>query len=906
MPSEAPTEESKNKPRRQNGGTRSTHQRDKPAFTSMRRPQFQQEFSTDSLNNSYIASPSPVRPAASSSTRNKPRPTRGGLSAAFQRLDNKRDERNNKQRAGSTRGNASHRPSPSRRHTQDSPIPSPKVIPDRNTRTPSPQRGRSVEQVLSPISIVSDASASSPPRGLTEAYQQIADEADLAAQEESGEEDTEDIIFEDQENSNLLQPEGRTSSRKSSRKRSPVPQAVRLDPGDKSVDTTENLTSIPSEIASDPGMEESPTPSRRQKDLQRIRNVLENSQPFGKAKPKSKFTLEGLKREEASSPSGSSRDSNGTGSVFSDGALNIPPTWGRKARQGRVFMTGFDRQRMKEENPLDKTTKDKEKLKAIEDWQAEASMTPLPQAGGDSLLDTPEEIKHKPSLEQLKFWESKDTPPALTEPAKIRVRNPAIDIIRQREIQNLTRSALTTNRLGELKEKRSLERVVRRVSSIGSESGPMNEKMEATQSKSNSSSSSVVQDEGDIILREPLLETSNGTPIPNSPVVVYNTRRDDSIKKSDEAQPGRTDTRDLLRQLAKVSSPSPEPIAKSDQKESLEKTSDQISVDTQPSPTELDKSVAQDSGAESKPPQLETPSQSKPKIYLKTPLVTGAWIETPLPTVKSMKSEVDTIKVEESKELVQETLKKVKLEDLAQESKVVVEKKSTAKPLEDTAPKLPASALAAILDDAKAKNEKGFTKETDDTLQLGESTINDLEELLANSDGEAQGPKKALESKNEHAVPESDQKKDRSKRGGPLEAEDYELLASRLNHLKLSIHDTRNDLGSLEKHLDKRTRFPDSDPVSRSRSRSRARSECEEAGEFHDFIWPCEKCGHAKGNGAWDNDSGNLLDWHWRPLQVYMPQLWFWPSEKKLPRLTKLGWWTFLGLLLVIIELILW
>lgn len=839
----------------------------KPLFSTMRRPQFQQDFTTESLNNTAIGSPSPARPLNGASYR-VDRPIRGtGLSAAFQRVDERSKNEENKERSIAeetmTKDLLVTMPSTTRLYVTDSPSPSTKIVPPRSrVRTPSPLRGRPLDLMLSPMS---EASEASPPREFAEAYKQINDAEDLAAQEDELDvsDDIDGVMVDGQ-----YFEKGQQASRRNSRRRSPgVDDAIILDsPAKRSEEATQDsLPSLPSDLELALAK-----PTRHEKDLQRLSLALGDAKAFSKAKRRPRITVSGLQRESPSSRSGSrSENSNTSGSILSDGSFNIPHQWGRKARAGRTWVSSLKRGTNFNENtpPIEAvSTKIAAKSQTIEDWQAEASLTPLP------LVQDQDPLDHSPSpaparssiltardrVRKLAFGE--DNPASRSkEQARNGTKFPTLDMIREREIQYLAKSAVTTNRLGELKEKRSLERVGSRSAGVGFELDPVD--------------LVGIEAEPALKLRPPQTFVHP----------VMKDGKDDFCNESKDQR--------VLQQNLKVTK--------------------QDTVDRGFAPAKkIEKVQISNFGLEKEAaPILETPAQvqaTKSKVYLKTPLVTGAWIDTPLPSIKAERLRQDT-KGEINEEFVKYPIQEAASESSGDSSKNVLYAEAEKQKLRETAPKLPGSALAAIITRAKDKNSQGITAQSEDTLLLDESTILSLEDLVAS--GEESGVSSPESAKLDKVRSKDIIRQKKHKLPTPRvitqesESEANIALTTRLDRLRTSIHDAKAGVGSLQKRINKLPQKPKSTSSSRSPSHSRAQSECDEAGEFHDFIWPCDKCGHKSGSSSWATaDEGSILDWHWRPLQIYMPQLWFWPANSSIPRFTTVGWIAILSILLLIIE----
>ena len=945
-----------NKPRLPNGSRTSIANRDKPLFTSRRRQQQQQEFTTESLNTTFIPSPSPAKPKNSSPTHAKPRQARGhgkGYSATLKAIEDRREARTGSpEKGGSTsrsRDKLSKTASP-RQSIAVSPNPSSRSQSNRNaTRTPSPKRGRTLDSLISPIS-----DASSPPRGLAEAYQRINDEEDLAGlegnssgslpeEEGEGSRSLQDIAGRPQRLQEPISPS--PSPRPSHRRQSPLTglQAPQKATVSDEGDTTRRASrlSIASQDLITDDMFQTDALSRKEQDQQRVDNALgTDARPFRKAKRRSGLTLGGLKRDDTSSQSGSSSfGSSATGSILSDPALNVPQGWGRKARHGRTWLHRINGTKsdtdLSQEPTKDKNPEDEEKIRAIQDWQATAASTPLPPiTESDSLqASSPAETKENhhirttASRDRIRRWELGESsflrPHSSGSPSG-RARNSAIDLIREREIQNLTKSAVTTNRLGELRERQSLERLGSRSPNTSAESLQRQSDPEPhlpPEPLAADQSSMLAQNQGDSTdIQGPTGEACHDVLVPDSPAVVINSRSstptlNDSNGGSRGVSVGRNkqkhDTRDILRQLARVASPdttarleSSAQYTKKDSKskigssdfDELEARKPDYAKDLDTKSTDSQKSI------------LNTPQQSGSNNYLKTPQVTGAWIETPA-TVKDRPRPVAPSQSEVSARNNSSNSKVPESQaTLGQGSK------KSRPPLEETAPKLPKSALTAIIERAKEKSRGSRDSGNDDTLQLDDSTIESLEEFLASSEGEPPSsspptPPEPIDQASRKPVKKAPMPRTRKlhrQKDGDMESEDYNRLTSRLSYLHSSITEAKEGLGSLQKRLKKIPADSKSRSLSRSNSQSRGESECDEAGEFHDFIWPCEKCGHSRVNGVYDDQDGSILEWHWRPIQILIPRLWLWPAGWKLPRLTRLGWWATLALALVVAELVLW
>ena len=946
--------------------------RDKPLFAGRRPPshlQQRQDFFTDSLNTSYAPSPSPTKKTVRPSTGANPRatPVKGKQPATASRAtpDGKKE---NKSLLSSPSTNArrqqpySRRPPAIQPSVRGSPSPAPvNALPSRSvTRTPSPARGEPQLDALSPAS---DASASSPPRGLAEAYQRIEDEEYLASREDDSVDDPDymggsrsekaEYVYQDQQQGQW--GAGLLPSRKSSRRTSlreafqeVTDQEARHmshedRPQSSDGDSTDFLTPNAEHDTFDQVL------TQYDKDEQRLRGALvSDGQPFKKSRIRDRagLTTEDLHREEASSRSGSSTHrSPSISSKGSDPSFNIPQGWGRKGRGNNTWLS-----RISQESG--KFTGDKSNLRALRstgspaqdgkelssqvvDWIAAAAEVPLPTVENESLQtestsrrSTPaSHLKRQPasaSSDRIRRWEfldddftarslqASDSPP-------IRLRNGALDAIREREIESLEKSAVTTNRLGELKEKKSVEWVRRRSPSVttnttieetraeaGSESGrrlsttaslhPPSEveEAEAHQQEPASQEKSL---EPSLDMLDPAYEKTT-TPTKEA-------KPDLGVPSLRRPSPERHDSRDLLRKLARATSASPGPGASPTGQESAGEiqanerpaTSDKLEKATgEASPTKMCGSddhdarnleLTADSGRRPLPRTRalveSTPQPKKPNVYLRTPVVTGAWIDTPLPIGGRGLPMPTPEAVEDDDEPSfdnEAVMVKLDSEGVVTESSLITRPERPSRPpLAETAPLLPKSALAAIIEKAKSNAKRQVhesSEPSDDTLLLDDSTIQSLEELLVGDrDNDSSVLLTPPRSSSPLSPPSSEQKP-------PLphattvttreqEVQSYDNLTSRLSKVGLSISDAKKGIASLERAVSTTPSKPSSALV--------LDEECTEAGEFHDFIWPCERCG-CRGR----DDSIE-----WQSLRISMPRLWTWRKEDWMPRLTPVG-----------------
>ena len=949
--------------------------RDKPLFIGRRPPprlQQRADFFTDSLNTSYIPSPSPPKQATRSGIAAKPRQARlnrNSLAAAFRATQESEQVDRPSSSASSTR--------PERRQAQDlsqrsvteqkprrdySSLTTAKPVSDRHaTRTPSPNRGRPQGTLPSPAS---DASASSPPRGLAEAYQRIQDEEFLAGREDDSIDDPgyEDELMEvqpqRQQPHEVEEPESPLSANEPERYSSDeVVGSGHMHNSDG--DTNMSLPANSGEDMFDRRL------TQHDKDERRLRSVLgSDRQPFKKSRlrDRSGLTIDNLRRQDASSRSSSSSlGSPSVSSKGSDPSLNIPQGWGRKGRGKNTWLSRIGGQSGNLTGDVSSSRdlrtppklENRPSASPAVDWLTAAAEVPLPSIENESLqsyrsrgstpasLTRPSQIQRQSSSDRIRRWEFLDddfTARSLqiSNSPPIRVRNAALDAIREREIHNLEKSAVTTNRLGELRGKRSVELVRQQSPSAsaitGQEGMQEDDALDSARRASlrkSSYPSPTKEEEPEILHEEPLLEDVNDEPLLDSPVIVTRISPKHPVQPADLPKPDenspidrpkheRVDSRDLLRKLARATSASPQqsPIISVSRDaptrsegasgndgqgprgdEGSSEKSPELPEGSQSNNTEAESTHGSFTPFHPKPPSQITPQQSRPKAYLKTPLVTGAWIETPLPigtrglpmpTPNEVEEDDNHFDLDVDVGFINRGA-----ESIAQDQISVANLETSQKPsLAETAPLLPKSALSAIIENAKSNKKRVVdegAEDMDDTLLLDDSTIQSLEELLA-SDTEApaistpQPPASISPPVDPHQEPihttveeETEQEQAVDESPPEQETQSYNRITKRLSQVGLSIRDARKGIASLERAVS-------SAPSRTSSTPAPANDRCVEAGEFHDFIWPCARCGCPGGSASSDDA---LVDW--QTVRLPVPRLWTWRKEDWRPRLTWLG-----------------
>ncbi len=945
--------------------------RDQPLFAG-RRPsrslQQPPDFLTDSLNTSYIPSPSPPKSPTRREVRAKPRQSLGNgrsLAAALKATSRVNDE-NRPLSSGSSSDHKGAqvplkpRPAPSTTRAKASSPSKAARSPARN-RTPSPPRGRQ-NPITSP-----DNSESSPGRGYAEAYQRIDEEANLA--QEDSIDDMEEVggygfnqqdRLQDLDRLRLQRLRQSTSplSLKASRRASPrgafetssaakdkrdgKENAGHESDSDSGNDYTENVTDTSMDSGS----------SQYAKDLQRLGALKGGAKAFSKARIGERvgLTVENLQRRKGSSESlGSAFSAGSLSNRGSDPSINIPKGWGRKAKPGKDWLarinsrsgkfTGDVQKRHSSGDQIIEENQRRDWSEPIDQWIATAADLPLPssedrssqthESSQGSTPTTAVPVPRSGSLDRRRQWEMNDDDFTgrslqISESPPIRIRKSALDRIRDHEIESLEKRAVTTNRLGELREKSSKE-ALRRTLSNRSEEPYKDEEgapTEADQPKDSTKKSDPQSEshEADHIATPETSRHNEGEPIPDTPVVIYKNSHEvaavnqRSSEKSEDnnavsLRPNheRKDSHDLLRRLARVTSESPSPTrqhavplqqsSQRDTEASVEQT-----PQTMNATSNLKTPVV--TGAWVDQTLDKTPRPSMPNVSLKTPLVTGAWIDTPLPTGGRGPPMPTPSDLEEQKELVPGKIGAADLIHRLSPNNISSRPKLQAQaPLKYSGPPLGKSALEEILNDAKAakgdrlpKASRDSDSEEEPTLHLGESTIQSLEELIANDEDFSTllaptPPSPEISQPSSDPSPASQAltiSTTTSRSSRLADPPSYTHLLSRLTNLAPSLRASKKQIETIERAVS-------TVPAGNTRSlTNQDKDECNEAGELHDFLFPCQRCGCP---GRMDPDRESLIKLRdsITTITLPIPRLWQWKQDDWRPRLTWLGFLTFLG-----------
>ncbi|KAL2046353.1 hypothetical protein N7G274_001800 [Stereocaulon virgatum] len=945
--------------------------RDQPLFGSRRAPRSLQQppdFFTDSLNTSYIPSPSPPKSPTRQEVRAKPRPVlSNGRSVPGSLKNTPRINDENKRPSFSSRRHSEQSLKPLVAQTNSSKkIPSPHKPAQSLTRprTPSPPRGCQT-LITSPV-----ASESSPGRGYAEAYQRIVEEENLA-QENSIEnmEDGDGYEFNEQDRPQdfdrlrlqKIQHSASPISLKASRRASPrgptgdspparngandKENAAHDSDSESGADYTENITDTSVGSGS----------SQFARDLHRLGALKEGAKVFSKARVGEKvgLTVENLQRQNGSNESlGSAFSAGSLSHRGSDPPLSIPKAWGRKAKPGKDWLnrinsrsgrfTGDVPKRRSSGDPMIPAKQEREWAEPIDDWIVAAAQVPLPateegssQAAQSSRDSTPKTALQRSSSTDLRRqWEVHDdefTGRSLqvSDSPPIRIRNGTLDRFRDREIENLEKRAVTTNRLGELREKGSDELLRRRPPSRSAEENRVKDDSDphpALRRKRSSGLSSLKSEVRDLDQDNALEGTveDTGEHIPDTPIVIHRNKSHDRSAADDKGAKSekpigtsvlpsheRKDSYDFLKTLAKASSESPSPMKDQEFEEfSPPENKEQVEQAPQIAKSSSNLKTPFIAGAWVDQTMGDTPLPSKSNMNLKTPLVTGAWIDTPLPTggrgppMPTPDGDLEEKQLHTTAKLgATELIRRLSPNTITERPKI-----QNQAPLKYSGPPLPRSALEEILNNAKSgrpfkstANSSELDEDGDPTLHLGDSTIHSLEELIANdtdfSTLLAPTPPSAEEGttdpSSQGALTTTSTTSTSFNPSRLTDLQSYTHLLTRLTNLAPSIRASKKQLALLERSI--------SSPIGPNRTRTlthhnkTADPECNEAGPIHDFIYPCHNCGCP---GPTTTPFKTLTH-----LTIPIPRLYHFPPTSQFPHPTRLGALTALALTLLYLEL---
>ncbi|RDW94490.1 hypothetical protein BP5796_00253 [Coleophoma crateriformis] len=411
------------------------------------------------------------------------------------------------------------------------------------------------------------------------------------------------------------------------------------------------------------------------------------------------------------SPNRTVKGSSTTSLEHSEPPTKPPRTWGSKAKK----LPGFLSKVLSPDSSVE--LKDQEQAQnASLAASSLAADVPIPSVEHESIQPTPP--SSRPASAQPNFTSPEKSAPwqadldftaqSIMMSPQLRLRSSSkIDQIRDREIQDLAKSAIASRALEEIRERNSAERsrsnspeIVRKPSIDKMANSPA-----AKQRKSNSAAPDFVHEPG--YAHEKTILEEEGEAIPGTPITVFtgssinannniNNQKTSSDRNSERrsSEYKRDQSRDVLRRLSRAASKSPSPLSSEntvDQKpEASSEPAEERPLKPKPQSTLRLEQLSEDSAkrlssgsvdpeeriaAEAKLFDLDNKSERdstrgpspavsddeakvdvtpRPKVdpmSLPTPKVTGAFIDTPAPTARELRRQArdlsPTVKAEE-------------------------------------------------------------------------------------------------------------------------------------------------------------------------------------------------------------------------------------------------------------------
>ncbi|KAG8526003.1 uncharacterized protein KY384_000765 [Bacidia gigantensis] len=960
MASNSPESPSKKRKQLTNGANLT---RDRPLFGSRpSAPTLQQppDFLTDSLNNSLIPSPSPRKPLTQKygkANSRKDRP-RHSLSAAFHgtAIDNEgsKPRKSSALPIGGIRAqrNPIHRSTTSPQVTSASTAK--QNLPTR-PRTPTPPRGR---QLLDNSPATSEPS---PGRGYTEAYQRIVEEENLAHEDTVDDTDLEEFQAYQAEppkapDSALPSPGHNSDSppaSKMSRKSSPQ---IHFD-GAVDDDHTEDNEIINGDQQNRPAMMSSDDTntssldsgmSQYGKDLQQLQRVLKSRpKAFSKAHLSDRpgLSLENLRRKNGSSESLRSSRSAGSFSLTgSEPSMNIPKTWGRKARPGNDWLSRINERKAKAgkvpshrhsagEEILPRSQKRNGERDGIDDWISAAAEVPLPSSErGSSILtssshstlrtqkpsENPTNHQHNWNIEDDftgRSLQVSDSPPMRLGGAEF--NHDGHEGMNSPERSEVPQQPQKANRESEPEVKISQQTLHQSSSEEEEQRGTSPNRpnllngwapsQQSARAKARFQNEKGTNPESDS--HEPALHSKpSSTDVGDSLNPDHDPRDSASQPTASMQRPSqeRQDSHDLLRRLSRAASDSPRPDKENIPPQRQGPAQTKVEQTPQVSRPKIYTKTPVVTGAWIDQSQIEHRDISPPRTVMKTPFVTGGWIETPYQSLKRDTSTGQPPIAEEDEDMDTTSTIADLVKKLSPNAHLSNRKPKHWEPLKYTGSALPKSALQSVLNEAKGGDLLPFThtpySEDEPTLQLGEDTIQSLEQLVANDTDVSTmltTPSSQVTSPpSSDPSPKSDTER---KAPGESDPQSYTAVLSRLTTLGPSIRDSKRQLASLERAM--------SHSNSKQPNRNRPQDNddnCNEAGELHDFIFPCKKCGCGGRTEPFSHDGffdlrDAITTLH---IRIPIPQLLYRRRDDERRRLTWFGLISLLAWILFIGEFI--
>lgn len=654
--------------------------------------------------------------------------------------------------------------------------------------------------------------------------------------------------------------------------------------------------------------------SKYSRDLQRVKSATgTDSKAFSKARmgEKAGLTVENLDRQNDSKESLTSTKSAGTISQRdSDPGVNVPQAWGSKAKAGDDWLSRINDRKEKRATStvsdrrafiegIKSSTKDRREAKNFKD--SHASKIPLPSSELKSSGRTRSSssvptfaTQTKPPMDQRpdlnlddeftgRSLQVSDSPP-------IRIQDFAHTSTSGLEIAKLTEQAVTTNRLGQLRERESQDQLSKTVPSRASpelkratpelkraspelkraspelqraspelkraspemkRASPelKRESRSKRQSSASNKDEDTVKAKQESDQKESQIATAEADTTNSGNLKGVEEQTKPKIPTSTAVPPHMLKAQTLLQRLADASHDATSTGKAEDANPFASSSSTPAKPTEQIPATSKDMETPIVTGAWKDQTAADITDTAEPQTVQKTPVVTGGWIDTPLPATEAEKSQTHT-------------------QDIGKESD-----------LEDSGPPLPTSALQNILH--KVKNDAGPAEADDPTLHLGESTIASLEDLVTDPSPPAA---------NMPSTPPPTSTPAETAAEEPIaKPQEAAAILERLDTVAPSIRDSKTQLGQLQRSLS--TPAPTTTTAS-TLGASAGAGQCNGAGPVHDFLLPCPTC---PATPEWLAPHIAVT-----PLTLPIPMLWRWRRDNGRFELTTLG----MGLLMLLVLLV--
>ncbi|RAR07416.1 quinate pathway repressor protein [Stemphylium lycopersici] len=506
---------------------------------------------------------------------------------------------------------------------------------------------------------------------------------------------------------------------------------------------------------------------RNERDQRRLSQATGGRpQAFTKARthPRVGLTLDNLERNNATAESSandkSDRRRSSSGSTKSDPAIHAPASWGRKSRTSRTWMRTIthEEEEQQQQTPVAADDDDYDDAnvprRSFEDSPlSHKSMHGTPRNDEDDEWDLTFELNEASMIASTPYIP----------------RSTVLDDIRQREVESSKEQAAAAARLHRIREGSPEQKHRRRPSStrttenansgaakpepaVQQPSPPQKRLRSRTQSWQSIGKSQPVTGMGREDMPPVMYKSAESIATVDREVVA--TAQRIPPKRIPHR---RQDSQDLLRRLARASNtPSParpqttppeprnspsetipsETLKKDGKENAIEEAPVPDAVPDPAAPAEVhteQKESQEASHGDEQPPKQSTETRvetddvdatpmpvERPVLNPKTPVVTGAWVDTPGPRTVQRPATTETSR-SRSQSPKKSSLRKEKSPERPQAPSEEDAPVSTA--LEVVRPQLPRSALQALVEGAKNQDRRS-------SADFGDSTINSLEDLI--------------------------------------------------------------------------------------------------------------------------------------------------------------------------------